>query len=70
MITTSVPKDKAQRMARIFAEAEERYRRELMGEEERLELRDRIARLKRRNAERAVETVEAHHSGLDRLVGE
>ena len=67
MATTSVPKDKAQRMTRILAEAEERYRREFLDDDERLELRDRIARLKRRNAETAAETVEAHHAGLDRL---
>jgi hypothetical protein len=67
MATTSVQGEKAQRMARILTEAEERYRRELLDPEERLELRDRIARLKRRNTEAAAETLEAHHSGLDRL---
>jgi hypothetical protein len=67
MATTSVPKDKVQRMARILAEAEERSLNELMDDEERMLLLDRIACLKRRNAEHAAETLEAHHSGLDRL---
>jgi 5-methylcytosine-specific restriction endonuclease McrA len=41
---------------------------ELVGEEERLELRDRINRL-RRKAETAGETVDTHHSGLERMGG-
>ena len=36
------------------------------GEEERLELGDRIRRLKR-NLETAAETVDAQHSGLERM---
>jgi hypothetical protein len=42
------------------------YRNELMGEEARLELRDRIRRLKRK-LETAEETVDAIHSGLERM---
>ena len=41
-------------------------RRELRGEEERLEFRDRIRRLKRK-LETAAETVDAQHSGLERM---
>lgn len=48
MIKTSVPEAKAARMCRILREAEERYRSELMGDEERLMLLDRIKRLRRR----------------------
>jgi hypothetical protein len=65
MANTSVVDDR--RIRRILAEAEERYLNELLDAEERLELRDRIARLKRRNAEPAAETLDAHHTGLDRL---
>lgn len=46
---------------------EERYRNELMAEEERLELRDRINRLRRRKAETPAETVDVQHSGLERM---
>jgi hypothetical protein len=42
------------------------YRNELMGEEARLELRDEIRRLKRK-LETAEETVDAIHSGLERM---
>jgi hypothetical protein len=42
------------------------YRNELVGEEARLELRDRIRRLKRK-LETAEETVDAIHSGLERM---
>jgi len=50
--TTSVPKDTTarKRMVRILREAEERYRHELMDEDERLMLYDRIVRLKIRLA--------------------
>jgi hypothetical protein len=37
---------------RLLARLEERYRRELMGVEERCELRDRITRLKRKAGRR------------------
>ena len=42
--------DERARMVRILQEADERYRRELMDEEERLLLRERILRLKKRLA--------------------
>lgn len=45
MDTTSVAEDRRLRAL------EERYRRELMGEEERLELRERIIRLRNMKAE-------------------
>ena len=45
---------------------EDRYRNELMNEEERCELRDRILKL-RRKLETPTETVDAHYSGLERL---
>ena len=44
---------------------EDRYRNELMDEQERLELRDRILKL-RRKLETAAETVDVHHSCLER----
>jgi hypothetical protein len=44
---------------------EDRYRNELMDEQERLELRDRILKL-RRKLETASETVDTHHSCLER----
>ncbi len=50
----------------LLARLEDRYRSELMGEEERLELRERIGRM-RRNLESATETVDAQHSGLERM---
>ena len=43
---------------------EDRYRNELMGEEERCELRDRILKLKRK-LETPAETVDAQHSCLE-----
>ena len=48
MATTSVQEAKTQRMCRILREAEERYRNELMDDEERMMLLDRIRRLRRR----------------------
>jgi hypothetical protein len=56
---------KVHRMARILAEAEDRYRSELMDADERLEVLDRIKRL-RSAVETAKETVDAVHSGLER----
>ena len=52
MATTSLPKERPVRlrMVRILKEAEERYRCEIMDEEERLMLHDRIVRLKIRLA--------------------
>lgn len=47
MATLSVQEAKTQRMCRILREAEERYRSELMDDEERLMLLDRIKRLRR-----------------------
>lgn len=41
-ITTSLPKDKARRIERILAEAVERYEHELLLDEERMLLLDRI----------------------------
>lgn len=43
---------------------EDRYRNELMSEEERCELRDRILKL-RRKLETSAETVDAQHSSLE-----
>ena len=45
---------------------EDHYRNELMNEEERLELRERIL-LSRRKLEAPAETVDAHHSCLESL---
>ncbi len=42
------------------------YRNDLIGEEARLELRDEIRRLKRK-LETPAETVDAIHSGLERM---
>ena len=56
---------KVHRMASILAEAEDRYRSELMDADERLEILDRIKRLCRA-AETDAETVDAVHSGLER----
>ena len=44
---------KKYRMARILAEAEDRYRNELMDDEERMVLLDRIKRLRRRSGMQA-----------------
>ena len=62
------PKAERLRTARTLAlkEAEERFRHELMSDEERQLLLDRIRRL-RRAVETNAETVDAVHSGLDRL---
>ena len=48
MATTSVPKNTTarERMLLVLREAEERYRHELMDEDERCLLHDRIVRLK------------------------
>jgi hypothetical protein len=54
--------------AELLACLENRYRNQLMSEEERLEVRDRMNRL-RRKAETIAETVDAHHSGLERMGG-
>ena len=48
MATQTIPEDKTQRMVRILAEAEDRVRHELMDEDERLILEDRIRRLRRK----------------------
>ena len=53
------------RLRRILEEAETRYRHELMDDQDRLEVLDRIRRL-RRAIETNTETVDAIHSGLDR----
>ena len=42
------PKDPATRLEARLARLEEKYRHELLGEEERLEIRERIVRLRRR----------------------
>ncbi len=47
MATTSLPKDKARRMERILAEAIERYEHELLPDEERILLLDRVKRLRK-----------------------
>jgi hypothetical protein len=49
MATTSVPKAR-ERMHLVLKEAEERYRHELLEVEERLMLRERIIRLKKKLA--------------------
>jgi hypothetical protein len=48
MATLSVQEAKLERMCRILREAEERYRSELMDDEERMLLLDRIKRIRRR----------------------
>ena len=55
MATISVPKDRPtrHRMVLVLREAEARYRNELMDEDERLMLHDRIVRLKVRLAKNA-----------------
>jgi hypothetical protein len=50
--STSVPKDE-KRMLAILREAEERFKHELMDDEERMLLLDRIRRLRRRLGVRA-----------------
>jgi len=49
MATISVQKDR-ERMHLVLKEAEERFRHELLGDDERLVLRERILRLKRKLA--------------------
>ncbi len=66
MIKQSVHRDDEAANAELLACLEDRYRNELLGEEERLELRVRINRL-RRKAETVGETVDTHHSGLERI---
>ena len=63
----STPKAERLRTARALAlkEAEERFNNELMDDEERMLLLDRIRRL-RRLVETNAETVDSVHSGLDR----
>jgi hypothetical protein len=68
VIKQSVHRDDEAANADLLACLEDRYRNELMGEEERMEFRDRINRL-RRKAETTAETVDAHHSGLERMGG-
>jgi hypothetical protein len=59
-------RDSGNHTADLLARLEDLYHNELMGEEARLELRDRIRRLKRK-LETAAETVDAIHSGLERM---
>ena len=66
MIKQSVHRDDEAANAELLACLEDRYRNELMDEEERLVLRDRINRL-RRKVETTGETVDTHHSGLERM---
>jgi hypothetical protein len=68
MTTTSVPKAERLRTARTLAlkEAIERFNNELLPDEERMLLLDRIRRL-RRAVETDAEAVDAVHSGLERL---
>jgi predicted RNase H-like nuclease (RuvC/YqgF family) len=61
-----IPRDSGNGTRDLLTRLEDRYRNELTGEEERLELRDRIRRLKRK-LETAEETVDAIHSGLERM---
>ena len=66
MIKQSVHRDDEAANAELLASLEDRYCNELLREEERLELRDRINRL-RRKAETTAETVDTHHAGLERM---
>jgi hypothetical protein len=68
VIKQSVHRDDEAANAELLACLENRYRNQLMSEEERLEVRDRMNRL-RRKAETIAETVDAHHSGLERMGG-
>jgi predicted RNase H-like nuclease (RuvC/YqgF family) len=61
-----IPRDSGNGTPDLLAHLEDRYRNELMGKDERLQLRDRIRRLKRK-LETAEETVDAIHSGLERM---
>jgi hypothetical protein len=65
VIKQSVHRDDEAANAELLACLEDRYRNELVGEEERLELRDRL----RRKTETTGETVNTHHSGLERMGG-
>jgi hypothetical protein len=69
LIEKSLPKAERVRRARALAyeEALERYNHELLDVEERCELLSRIKRLGRAIALEDVETVDAIHSGLERL---
>ena len=64
MSTTSVVDER--RIRRILEEAMDRFNNELLGDEERQHLLDRITRL-RRAVETDADTVDAIHSGLDQL---
>ena len=64
MSTTSVVDER--RIRCILEEAMDRFNNELLGDEERQHLLDRIKRL-RRAVETHAETVDAIHSGLDQL---
>ena len=66
MIKKSVHRD--HEAANLLACLDDLYRNELMGEEERLELRDRIKWI-RRKVETTAETVDTHFSGLERMDG-
>ena len=68
MIKQNVHRDDEAANAELLACLEDCYRNELMSEEERLVLRDRINRL-RRKVETTGETVDTHHSGLRRMGG-
>jgi len=61
-----IPRDSGNGTPDLLARLEDRYRNELMGEGARLELRDEIRRLKRK-LETPAETVDAIHSGLERM---
>ena len=66
MIKKSVHRD--HEAANLLVCLEDLYRNELMGEEERLELRDLIKWI-RRKVETTAETVDTHFSGLERMDG-
>jgi len=68
MATTESSASSAQerRIRRILNEATERFNHELLPDEERMVLLDRIRRL-RRAVETHAEAVDAVHSGLERL---
>jgi hypothetical protein len=68
MATTESSASSAQerRTRRILKEATERFNNELLPDEERMVLLDRIKRL-RRVVETGAATVDAVHSGLERL---
>ena len=68
MIKQSVHCEDEATNAELLARLEDCYCNELMGEEEQLKLRDRINRL-RRKVETTAETVDTHHSALERMDG-